>query len=131
MARSAVFVVRLDKPALTRGTVRYATQDGTAIAATDYTAVSGTLQFDPGETVRQIAVPIRDISYGPEDKSFSILLSHPHNVTLADASATAIIPGALPLAQPIVRVNGPVALTEPSLDFSRVGNSQYDMDGWV
>ena len=33
-----------------RVTVHYATVDGTAVAGADYTAVSGTLSFAPGET---------------------------------------------------------------------------------
>src|SRR6185295_10955702 len=39
-------------------TVKYATANGTATAGSDYTAVSGTLTFDPGIVSQQIVVPI-------------------------------------------------------------------------
>ena len=39
-------------------TVPYSTSDGSAVAGTDYTAVSGTLTFPPGETAENITVPI-------------------------------------------------------------------------
>src|SRR5262245_21873597 len=42
-------------PALT---VDYATQNGSAVAGTDYLATSGTLSFSAGQTTTSIAVPI-------------------------------------------------------------------------
>ena len=54
------FVVTLDPAAAQTVTVDYATADGTATAGDDYTATSGTLTFDPGETSQTIAVPITD-----------------------------------------------------------------------
>ncbi|MGC8886730.1 MAG: Calx-beta domain-containing protein [Verrucomicrobiia bacterium] len=41
-------------------TVNYATSNGTAIAGSDYTAVSGTLQFTNGQTINYIKVPVID-----------------------------------------------------------------------
>jgi hypothetical protein len=40
--------------------VGYATSNGSALAGTDYAAVSGTLLFGPGETAKTITVPILD-----------------------------------------------------------------------
>ena len=40
--------------------VDYATADGTATAGEDYTAASGTLTFEPGETVKTISIPVLD-----------------------------------------------------------------------
>ncbi|HYI10053.1 MAG TPA: ELWxxDGT repeat protein [Thermoanaerobaculia bacterium] len=54
----AAIPVRLTRPSSARVTVRYATADGTAAAGRDYTAVSGTVTFEPGETLKSIAVPL-------------------------------------------------------------------------
>ncbi|MCH8540914.1 MAG: S8 family serine peptidase [Opitutales bacterium] len=55
--------------------VSFATSDGTAVAGEDYTATSGTLTFDPGETVKTIPVALLE----PEDLSvttdFTVSLS--------------------------------------------------------
>ena len=47
---SAVFSVRLSGESTATVTVGYATEDGTAHAGTDYTARSGTLTFESGES---------------------------------------------------------------------------------
>ncbi|MCU1268383.1 MAG: hypothetical protein JWM21_4701 [Acidobacteria bacterium] len=57
-------------------TVNYATSDITATAGSDYTAVSGTLTFAPGELSKTIAVPILDDSfYEGANETFRITLS--------------------------------------------------------
>ena len=43
-------------------TVDYTTNDGSALAGTDYTTTSDTLTFPPGETAQNISVPILDRS---------------------------------------------------------------------
>ena len=63
-------------------TVDYATADGTAEAASDYTETSGTLTFDPGVTSRVIAVPVTDDSVAEVDETFTLTLSNPSNAAL-------------------------------------------------
>ncbi|HEX6087169.1 MAG TPA: Calx-beta domain-containing protein [Thermoanaerobaculia bacterium] len=61
------------------GTVslRYATENGTALAGVHYEAVAGTLTFGPGEIVKTIAVPkINDGTYSG-DTSFKVNLTDP------------------------------------------------------
>lgn len=58
-------------------TVAYATADGTALAGSDYTAVSGVLSFPAGATSRSISVPILNDSVIEANETFSILLSSP------------------------------------------------------
>ena len=54
------FAVTLDRAADGAVTVDYATADGTASTGEDYTARSGTLTFDPGETAKTVSVPVLD-----------------------------------------------------------------------
>jgi hypothetical protein len=55
--RNAVFHITVTPHAGVM-TVSYATADGTATAGSDYQAVSGTLTFNPGETSKDVVVPI-------------------------------------------------------------------------
>ena len=109
MPRSMVFIVKLSKPASQISSVGYATRPGTAGAPHDYTHVSGRVIFMPGDSVRQIIVPIRDVQYGPDDRWFEIELSNPSGVNLDQTSIKGVIPGVRPLSQPVVSVNNPVA----------------------
>lgn len=54
--------------------VDYATVDGTAIAGQDYTAVSGTLTFNVGETSKTIQIPILDDATTEPDENFTVVL---------------------------------------------------------
>ena len=57
-------------------TVSYRTQDGTARAGSDYTARSGTLVFEPGETAKTVSVPIIDDTVEDSGEEFALLLSN-------------------------------------------------------
>ena len=72
-------------------TVKYATTDGSAVAGTDYTAVSGTLTFGPGQTVRTITVPITARSGAAASRSFGITLSGPGNAVLSNRTGVVTI----------------------------------------
>ena len=54
----------------------YRTQDGTARAGSDYTARSGTLVFEPGETAKTVSVPIIDDTVEDSGEQFALLLSN-------------------------------------------------------
>ena len=72
-------------------TVNYATVNGTAVAARDYTATGGTLTFQPGQTVRTISVSItRDRKREP-DEIFSVQLSSAAGAAISDGIATITI----------------------------------------
>jgi hypothetical protein len=71
--------------------VDYATADGTAQAGMDYTAVSGTLVFAPGETAKSFTVPILNDSLREGQETISISLSNPTSgVTLGSRSTSVI-----------------------------------------
>jgi hypothetical protein len=62
-------------------TVDYATADGTATSS-DYTPVSGTLTFDPGELTQTIIVDTIDNSDLDDDRTFTVQLADPVNAEL-------------------------------------------------
>ena len=56
---NAIVTVTLSAPSAQTVTVQhYSTADGTALAGSDYQAVSGKLTFAPGETSKSILVPV-------------------------------------------------------------------------
>uniref|UniRef100_UPI001BFC8773 MBG domain-containing protein n=1 Tax=Echinicola shivajiensis TaxID=1035916 RepID=UPI001BFC8773 len=88
------FTVSLDAPAPAGGaTVDYATSDGTAIAGSDYTAISGTLSFAAGETSKTIDVPVSGDTEVEGSEIFTLTLSNPSGtgVLLGDAAGTGLI----------------------------------------
>ncbi|MCM1984006.1 Calx-beta domain-containing protein [Lyngbya confervoides] len=71
-------------------TLDYATADDTAIAGLDYVAQSGTLIFMPGETSKQIVIPLLNDSIDEPDEQFSLAIGHESNALLG-VPRTAII----------------------------------------
>jgi YD repeat-containing protein len=92
-AGTATFTVSLSNPSTSTVTVNFATANGTAIAGADYTGVSGSLSFAPGETSKTVSVAIlNDTLYeGATPETFSLNLTSPTNATLGSASATGSI----------------------------------------
>ena len=71
------FVVRLSPAARAGLTVDYATADGSAQADVDYTATSGTLSFQAGESSRTIEVEILDDTHDEGEETLQLVLSNP------------------------------------------------------
>ncbi|MEZ4713575.1 MAG: Calx-beta domain-containing protein [Caldilineaceae bacterium] len=72
-------------------TVDYATADDTAVAGDDYTAISGTLTFAPGETSQTFTVNPIDDEVVEENENVALSLTNPQNAalgTLASAQLT-------------------------------------------
>ena len=83
------FTVRLNVPSSRAVTVRYTTLDRTAILAEDYETAIGLLTFSPGQTNKQIPVPIIDDMLDEEDEEdFTVRLSLPTNATLSGGGMT-------------------------------------------
>lgn len=73
-------------------TVRYATQNGTATAWSDYQPQSGTLTFAPGETSKTVQIAIYGDRTIEADESFQLLLSEPAgNALISDPSGVGVI----------------------------------------
>ena len=93
------FAVTLSRAASEAVTVDYATSDGTAKAGVDYTAVSGTLTFAPGETEKTVSVSVLDDSHDEGEETFTLTLSNVAggNAYLEDATATGTIENSDPM----------------------------------
>ncbi len=70
--------------------VQYATSDGSATAGSDYTAVSGTLNFAIDETSQTILIPISDDLDLEENETINLTLSSPTGGILGTQSSTIV-----------------------------------------
>ena len=88
---AVVFTVSLSAASSQQVTVDYATADGTATAGEDYTATSGTLTFQAGETEKTVSVPVIDDTEDDGGETFTLTLSNASGADLGDAEATGTI----------------------------------------
>ncbi|MEY2474746.1 MAG: TolB protein [Actinomycetota bacterium] len=89
---TAVFTVTLSPASTSASTVHYATSNGTASSASDYSATSGDLSFDVGVTTKTISVPIAGDTAVEPNETFTVALSAPTGeTTLGDATGTGTI----------------------------------------
>ncbi len=72
-------------------TVDYASADGTAVDGLDYTGVSGSVTFAPGETEKTVVVTLIDDSTTENTEEFSLNLSNPVNGTIGTGTGTATV----------------------------------------
>jgi hypothetical protein len=90
-------------------TVNFSTQNGSAMAGTDYTATSGTLTFSPGETSKSVSIPVAagTLPQGAA-RVFGLRLSGPAGATLGRDTANVTINGSF-AAPPSVSVSDAAA----------------------
>ena len=91
------FPVTLGRASTLTVTVGYATSDGTATAGQDYTATSGTLTFNPGETAKTVTVALLNDAIDDGGETVTLTLSNPTNAQIADGTATGTIENSDPL----------------------------------
>ncbi|MGH2712970.1 MAG: Calx-beta domain-containing protein, partial [Thermoleophilaceae bacterium] len=87
----AQFRVDLSSPSAATVTVDYQTANGSATAPADYTATSGTLTFNPGQTTKFVNVPVTGDALDEPNKKFTVNLSNPAFADIADASGEGTI----------------------------------------
>ena len=85
------FTVTLSHTATDTVTVEWATADGTATAGTDYTAGSGRLTFNTGDSSRTVFVTVASDDVDEPDETFTVMLSNPSGATIEDGAATGTI----------------------------------------
>lgn len=95
----AVFTVTLSTSSVLAVSVTYATEDISAAAPADYTAIPPTvLGFSPGVTSRTISVAVQGDLVSEPTQTFRVVLSSPVNVTVLDGAGIGTIVDDDPLA---------------------------------
>jgi Calx-beta domain len=84
---TAEITVLLSAPSGQVVSVNYTSQDGTATAESDYGALSGTLNFAPGQTSAVIELAILNDDAREPDETVILNLSEPSNATLGAPSS--------------------------------------------
>ena len=89
----AVFNVRLSRNSGKPVTINYSTADGTASAASDYTAATGSVIFTAGQTVKAIEVAVASDGAPEGDETFVFNLVSPNltRATVADGQGQATV----------------------------------------
>ena len=85
------FSVTLSHPSSRTVTVSYVTADGTATAGDDYTAASGSLTFNAGDTSQTVEITVLTDSEDEGQETLTLTLSNPSQATLGDATGTGTI----------------------------------------
>ena len=85
------FSVTLSHPSSRTVTVDYATADGTATAGSDYTATSGSLTFNAGDTSQTVEVTVLTDSDEEGEETLTVTLSSASQASLDDATGTGTI----------------------------------------
>ena len=91
------FAVTLDRTRDREVRVKYATSDGTATQGEDYTGVSGTLRFAPGETSKTVSVTVLDDTHNEGSETLTLTLSSPRRAVIDDDTAVGTIVNSDPL----------------------------------
>ena len=122
-ATTADFTIALSNVSGGTVTIDFATQDGTAVAGSDYVSFAGSVIFLAGEVQKMVSVPILDDLTVEMDETFSITLSSSTTALAGTTTATATIvdddtmggPIAVPLSitEPVEQAPAPVASTAP------------------
>ncbi len=84
-------VVTLSKASTETVTVRYATQDITAVGGVDHEVLDGIVTFAPGETTQTIHAHINGDTEVEPTETYRILLSAPTGATIADGTGIVTI----------------------------------------
>lgn len=149
---SATFTITLSAVSGRTVTANYATTAGTATAGVDYQATSGTLTFNPGQTIKTVNVLVNGDTAVEPDETFHLVLSNVQNAALAaggglgtilnddHAAPTdiALSNAGVPENQPVGTVVGVLSGSDPdagqsaTLTFSLVGgygdNALFSID---
>src|SRR5262249_2611970 len=72
-------------------TIHYATSDGTALAGTNYTSASGTLNFGPGETSKSFTIAIHDDGLANGNVTVNLALSNPAGGATVGTPSAAVL----------------------------------------
>jgi hypothetical protein len=82
-SKTFTFKVTLNQISGNTVTVKYATSNGTASSGSDYASKSGTVTFNPGETVKTVSVTVFGDHLHEADETFFVKLSNAVNATIS------------------------------------------------
>jgi len=85
------FSVTLDKAATSNVSVHYTTQEGDAKAPADFTAATGTLTINAGQTKGDIEVTVTGDSIRKDNQLFYVQLDNPQGCTITTSKGTGTI----------------------------------------
>jgi hypothetical protein len=88
---NAVFTVSLTAISIAPVSVQYQTADGTALAGSDYTPVSGSLIFTPGERTKSIVVPVTGDTRPESNEQFTVNFTNPVGAPIDKGQGTCTI----------------------------------------
>lgn len=88
---NAVFDVTLTPPAAGALSVSYAAVAGTATAGSDFTAVSGALNWSAGQSAKTVTVPVIGDTLDEADETFTVQLSGGSGVDIVDGAGAGLI----------------------------------------
>ncbi len=83
-----IFNLTLPQSTQQNGSLDYVFKSGTAVAGTDFSATSGTVQFKVGDTSKTIIVPILGDTNIENDETLNLVLSNPINIEFSGNSST-------------------------------------------
>ena len=90
-SRTLSFTVSISSASTTSVTVPYAASPLTAQSGSDFTAVSGTVTFTPGQVTRTFLVPLVTNTLAEPDETFLVTLGSPTGAALLDGEAIGTI----------------------------------------
>jgi photosystem II stability/assembly factor-like uncharacterized protein len=88
---NAVFTITLSSAYIAPITVDYETVDGTAFSPDDYTAASGTITIDPGQSEANVTIIVNGDFDDESDEVFILKLLNPKNATINDSMGVCFI----------------------------------------
>jgi probable HAF family extracellular repeat protein len=88
---SVGFLLNISPMTTSPVTVAYSTANGTAIAGSDYDAVTGTVTIPAGRTTWAVYVTVRSDRKREPDEVFYVNISNPNGATIADSQAAGTI----------------------------------------
>jgi Calx-beta domain len=100
--RMAALTVNLSGPVHPPVKVSYSTANGSALAGSDYQALTGTLTFNKGQTVKTIQIPVMGDLIGEPDETFTVNLRNARRATIMDGQGVVTIL----TDEPVMRIEG-------------------------
>ena len=100
---NAIIELELEIPATETSTVVVTSQDGTAEAGSDYTAVNQTVTFNVGESTKTISIPLASNTSEEGEESFTLSLSNYTNIKAGSITTTEVTIGVTTIYLPYMQ----------------------------